>query len=177
MFALRTKSWALFWLLAAIAGSPAGYVAYANVMMRTPVKMITENRLEAFFAFLQDYKAFCGHYPLNVDEYERLFRATKMRDLAPCPKFSEVMKRYNKRKGEGVMRLQDGWREPMTYSSDGKTFRLEASHGYSITEQTTAKKNGLHWDNPTPPPDDPPPSNEPEPGMEGQRPGPSKPTR
>jgi hypothetical protein len=126
-----------------------------------------ELRMEEFYSALQYFKKDCGRYPTTAEGLSMLIQKPKdlkCRDLhwednpeVICKKIKEI--------DALSCEPKDCYGVPFVYESDGKTFYLKGSHGYSVSDKTTAKEYGKHWDNPNPPPiPSYPPIPEPSPG-------------
>jgi len=84
----------------------------------------TEADLGHFYVVLKIFKESCGRYPLTKEGLKAI--KTPPRKLK-C-------KQYPKQVGD--IQVMDDYGEPLKYISDGKTYRLEASHGYFLTEKS-----------------------------------------
>jgi hypothetical protein len=116
-------------------------------------RLCSELKLDRYYYSLQSFKKDCGRYPTTTEGLSALIhrpRELKCRDNhwrdnpeEICTKVPEV--------DALSCEPKDCYGLPVTYESDGKTFYLKGSHGYSLSEQTPARSNGWHWDNPNPP--------------------------
>ncbi len=83
----------------------------------------TNRRIDRISVVLKDFKNECGRYPTTEEGLKVLLWIPK--DLK-CPSFEEwTDARYK------PYLLKDGWEIPFRYSSDGRTYHIEASHGIS----------------------------------------------
>jgi hypothetical protein len=124
-------------------------------------KTTTEQLMESIFSYLQKYKVICDHYPHTNEGFK--FPGPDNLEVTSCPSGLPKLKVlfqgsfFDPSWHGSKQGMLDGWGQEWTYASDGRTFRVEASHGYFLTEKTTPKKEGRHWDNLAPPSDDPKP--------------------
>jgi hypothetical protein len=83
----------------------------------------TNRRIDTISFVLRDFKNGCGRYPTTEEGLKALLWLPK--DLK-CPSFEEwTDARYK------PYLLKDGWEIPLRYTSDGKNYLIEASHGIS----------------------------------------------
>ena len=115
--------------------------------------MVTTQQLGLLYTHLRQFKDRCGRYPTTAEG---------LRVLATVPKHLRC-------EGEPIDPLagsmRDGYGAPLKYKSDGKTFRVDASHGYYVTNKSPSRQfdgklaakgaPGAHWDNPDPPQEGP----------------------
>ncbi len=120
----------------------------------------TQSILDKVFFGLEYFKKECGRYP-NTDEGLKAIHIHP--NTVVCHSHSQV---GEPRWEESIFVDQvDGWRKKMSYSSgSGKTYLLEASHGYFLTPESPQNHGGLRWTNPSAPPA-PTPEPSPKPGQ------------
>jgi hypothetical protein len=119
-----------------------GPLLMGDVMEDIGPKPMTEHQLEFFYHKLLRFKEHCGRYPLTKEGLKFVYaKASKLKFCKDYPDYSER-----------TMNPTDGWEQTLKYTSDGKTYRIEASHGYSLTENSAMHEKKQHWDNPNPPP-------------------------
>jgi hypothetical protein len=82
----------------------------------------TMQRFNMIVPPLEDFKHDCGRYPTTEEGFRALMHGTKG---PPCPEFEWSWA------GDKPEIFEDGWKMPLRYSSDGKGYRIEASHGLS----------------------------------------------
>jgi hypothetical protein len=115
----------------------------------------TQYMLNAFHQALSDFKKDCGRYPLTTEGLQALLVAP---GNLPCKEKSHWD--HNPRWLEKPM--TDPWKQDIQYTSDGSSYRIQASHGYSVTNESPSQ-GGFHYEHIGPTPIDPrPPKN---PGM------------
>jgi hypothetical protein len=113
--------------------------------IQAPPKIVTERELDQYYSRLDRFNKFCGRYPLTREGLKALKNLPHKLKCNGYPDLSQ----YD-------FDSKDGWSQPIKYRSDGKTYRIDASHGYHLTENSPLHGNN-HWDNPTPLPEDPAP--------------------
>jgi hypothetical protein len=118
-------------------------------------KTYTEEMLDSYFVYLAQVKKICGRYPLSLAAIREPTLAPK-KDLN-CPQIEMSELQRERHQFSGRLGAEDGWIQAFSYSSDGNTYLLRASHGYFLTDRSPANSKGKHFENPNPPPDDPPP--------------------
>lgn len=82
-------------------------------------KETTQIILNQVGIMLDYFKKTCGDYPTTKQGLDAL--KVKPADLN-CPTYEPIRQDYI---------LKDAWSHPLRYTSDGKHYRLEASHGLS----------------------------------------------
>jgi hypothetical protein len=121
-------------------------------------KSATIQDLNHLFGYLAFFEKVCGRYPLTKEGLKAI--VSRPRTLN-CPDYSKLTTQapavnLNPKYDRHTFKhLRDGWGQPFIYESNGASYRITASHGYSLSDKTEAKAGGLRWDNPEPPPDDP----------------------
>lgn len=118
-----------------------------------PRGAINERDLGHFYSLLEIFKESCGRYPLTKEGLKVL----------KTPPAKLKCKRYPKMLDE--IRTTDAFGKLLKYKSNGKAYRLDASHGYFLTEKSPlhggshflteklAPPGANHWDNPNPIPE------------------------
>jgi hypothetical protein len=97
----------------------------------------TQETLNKWHYFLEIYKSEKGRFPKTLEEVKG-FR-TKM------PKEDCI---FGKQFCQSAMSYEDGWKTPLKFESDGKKFRVSASHGFFLTDKSATKgERHLYWDN------------------------------
>jgi hypothetical protein len=116
-----------------------------------PVKVTTLD-LEFLRDTLNITKKLCNRYP-TTEEGLTVFRTIPpdWKCLESHPMSKEL--KFTRLFKTGL----DGWGHKYRYTSDGKNYRIEASHGYFITDKSPKRSEGGYWENPHPLPPDPEP--------------------
>jgi hypothetical protein len=113
-----------------------GFVSAANGSRLPSPYVVTELSLDQAFGLLVRQHQICGRYPSTA---EGLAALTKYRAMKCNADYEPENLIYDGR---------DGWGEPLHYSSDGDSFRIVASHGYFVTDQSPLRGHH-HWENPS----------------------------
>jgi hypothetical protein len=108
----------------------------------TPKKQ-TEMYLSWYFQSLVVFRDHCGRYPTTSEGLSALYKKPVGLE---CPSWTESGAVY-------VSQGFDGWHLPLSYVSDGGNFRIDASHGYFVTDKTPGNESHNHFENPNPPSD------------------------
>jgi hypothetical protein len=110
---------------------------------------VTESNLDSFHRVLETVKELCGRFPTSEDGLTSFAsNSTKWACLNGHPA------RDDWKTSEPFKSARDGWGKKLRYSSDGKSYRIEASHGYFVTERSRLQSGG-YWESPKPlPPDE-----------------------
>ncbi len=98
----------------------------------------TRRYLNAYYRDMNEFQKVCGRFPLTSEGFKAL--AFLPRSLK-CTKFRDI-----KSSAESVSDVRDGWKKKLKYISDGKSFKIEASHGYFVNDQSPHKGNE-YWEN------------------------------
>lgn len=99
---------------------------------------LTVAAFDSSYSLLKEFKRSCGLYPTTdegLDALKKMPLNLKCKDL---PKVDPELK------------FEDGWYQKFKYTSDGKKFRIEASHGYYLTDKTKKKNKKYRWENAKP---------------------------
>jgi hypothetical protein len=115
-------------------------IALADVAASPPYS--TDRLLDQTHGRLEFFKKHCGRYPF-ASEGLKVFYAKKTDLPKSCRNYPDF--------GGDTLYDLDGWGQKLRYTSDGRTYRIEASHGYSLTENSAMHEKKQHWDNPNPP--------------------------
>lgn len=101
----------------------------------------TETILSLYFAEMKQLLETCGRYPTTA---EGLAAVHERPALLECP--TQSKDQWHNEVNHGL----DGWNEPLQYTSDGKDYRITASHGYFVTNKSPARPNNhtSHWETP-----------------------------
>src|SRR5262249_13586074 len=141
----------------------------ATCTLRTPMAFAariwtpegeTESVLNLFYEGLNQFRAACGRFP--EEKVEGLAAIFSKPSHLNCEKYSPLpaYQRPNSwpkiswKEKTGKLVPKDGWGKRLQYSSDGKSFRIDASHGYFVTDHSPTY-GGLHVENPKLSPDPP----------------------
>jgi hypothetical protein len=114
----------------------------------------TEELLEDFHKQLGYFKKLCGRYPTTEEGISALKSDPKIPD---CPKYLGFKSVYEQLVYQKGVETKDGWGQQFKYTSSGSTFRLDASHGFFLTETSpahireSASTAQWHWTNSNPP--------------------------
>jgi hypothetical protein len=112
-----------------------GLASTAYGSRRPSPYVVTELSLDWSFRLLVKQHRTCGRYPSTLEGLAALTRYKAMKCDA------------NYEPGDLINDGRDGWGEPLHYSSNGDSFRIEASHGYFVTDKSPAHGH-RHWENP-----------------------------
>jgi hypothetical protein len=108
----------------------------------------TQETLDRCRKFFELYKSEKGRFPKTQSEVKGFQTKVPKRD---CWLQKELC--------QSAMSYIDGWKGPLKFEFKGKKFRIIASHGFYLTEKSTARdKENLIWDNDGVVPVDPEPS-------------------
>lgn len=106
-----------------------------------PSDYLTEGILNNYFEYLGRIKQICGRYPTTEEGIGSIL--SKPPSMI-CP--SNAAATWNFPVGWDH---QDGWHVPIQFTSDSRTFRIEASHGYFVTDHSPEHSpHSAHWENP-----------------------------
>jgi Type II secretion system (T2SS), protein G len=119
----------------------------------------TSRQLGGIFHDLEHFKKICGRYPTTeegLSAFSKVPQNLKCRGLQGKTYIDTSVL---------LPKKTDGYGQPIKYTSDGTTYRVQASHGYYVTEKSPARlpdgrlstkfpKYSSHWDNPDPPKED-----------------------
>ncbi|MBS1962750.1 MAG: hypothetical protein JST04_11070 [Bdellovibrionales bacterium] len=147
---MRKKSIKSVWRIAIRSVAFAGVFLYLSPTfgdMFAGPSDTTKDTLNTWHYFLEIMKSENGKYPTSLKEIKAFRKNVAKEDC----QMGKVL-------CQSQMYYVDGWKTPLEYKSNGKTYRVTGSHGYFLTEKTKAKGNQeQHWDNTGTPPVDPPP--------------------
>ncbi len=98
----------------------------------------TVSGFDAIYLALGDFKKACGRYPLTKEGLKALKNLPQNLKCSSIGKYSDAFF------------FEDGWFKPLNYTSNGKTFRVKASHGYYLTEKSPKQNYAHRWSNAKP---------------------------
>jgi Type II secretion system (T2SS), protein G len=129
----------------------ADYIDYS-----APPGYATSQQLGIIFSDLEAFRKACGRYPTTEEGLSALSNIPQKLTCRLHQGQSYIDKSV------WITNKTDSYGQPIKYNSDGTTYRVQASHGYYVTEKSPARmlngqlstsfpKHGAHWDNPDPP--------------------------
>jgi hypothetical protein len=94
---------------------------------------------------LAELKTLCGRYPTTEEGWNSVIKRPAN---FVCPNGEKKEWNYTKEwTSPSGVQYADGWNQEMTYSSDGARYKIVASHGYFVTDQSPLQY-GRYWENP-----------------------------
>jgi hypothetical protein len=112
----------------------------------------TENDLNFFYTPLEKFKDECKRFPFTFEGLNAVFSeplgldCKKYQSTSVPNKSSRYIVEPSWTEKDGSVVPKDGWGEPLHYTSDGKTYRIDASHDYFMTNLSPKHYRG-HWQN------------------------------
>lgn len=105
--------------------------------------------LNDIYDALTDFKNDCGRFPTTTEGLQSLL-------VKPAGSNCKELSHWKGNPRWLGNPADDPWRQVLQYESDGKTYKVQASNGYFLTDKSPKQVYSEHWENPNPTLTDPP---------------------